>query len=216
MSTRQWAALFMLLKLYRLAICRARCKKIMQWLRTHSSVVVLNLLWVVLFLLVFGHYVACLFFLVGVIERREYSWLWLEGGNGNALVLSHDCEAGEDIGACPALAELYLSCFYWALTTTLSSETQMDVNPASTVDKIYVLGVVVCGAFLGAVAAQEPSVSSGHSAVIDALFVQIVQSLSGKDQCLNFSRASRMIVWQRRLYTRRAPFITLNFPTLRI
>ena len=139
LRTRQWLALLSVLKLYRAVLCAGRFFHLAHWLKMHTSVVVLDLASVFALLILFGHYTACTFFLVGVLENNEGSWIY--------SLMPPTCEPGK-YDTCPPLPLIYLNCFYWSMCTILSSESQMEILPVTAMDKLFVLLVVVCGAFL--------------------------------------------------------------------
>jgi hypothetical protein len=142
LHTRLWLALLSVLKLYRAVLCAGRFFHLAHWLKMHTSVVVLDLVSVLALLILFGHYTACTFFLVGALENSEDSWIY--------SFMPPTCEPGK-YDTCPPLPLIYLDCFYWSMCTMLSSESQMEMVPITAMDKLFVLLIVVCGAFLGAV-----------------------------------------------------------------
>jgi hypothetical protein len=76
LRTQQWLALISVLKLYRAIICAKRVFHLTHWLKTHTAGVLLDLVYVLAFLIFFGHSIACMFFVVGVLEHSDESWIW--------------------------------------------------------------------------------------------------------------------------------------------
>jgi hypothetical protein len=139
---QRWLQLINILKLYRFRAASQHYHRL-QFISQFFGPAV-NLLRVLASLIYYAHFAACLFFFIGVLQADEAAWVH--------TLMPSGCEFGNDrFEGCPSLGYMYLSCLYWSMTTTLSSESQMELVIITSWDRVFVLVVVTLGSIFVAV-----------------------------------------------------------------
>ncbi len=97
----------------------------------------IRLISLVMYIVLVAHVSGCLFYFIGGIE--------IDYGIAQSWISINDYDVvSEDFG------ESYSKALYWGLTTLMSGESQMDVNPQTPVERFYIVLIIVIGAILGA------------------------------------------------------------------
>jgi hyperpolarization activated cyclic nucleotide-gated potassium channel 2 len=131
---------FRFLRLLRILKLKQLLYKLEEFIVNETLIATINLLKVVLVVVFIGHWMACIFYQIGILEMDTHSKTWIRA-------IGWTDSPPDDI---------YIAALYWAFTT-MTTTGYGDIVPITNTEKLFVMFcfLISCGVFAYVVGSVE-------------------------------------------------------------